>query len=187
MLKHFRKLFGLQPPLPGLENLLEDVKRGTRSVEDAADQIRDLAAQPHIPPWFPRVFRIMGAIFAMVGIGFGIYSVYFSFGTKETDGTVIEMKGMTQQSPVVEYNVDGQRFTFHSSISSSPPAYGVGDKVTILYDPDDPTTAQINTFHDRWLFPLIFTGAGLTAVAFSFAIPQVLLAITGTGLTRRST
>lgn len=75
----------------------------------------------------------------------------------------------------------GKRFTFNSSISSSPPAYAVGDKVTMLYHPANPRSAQINTFHDRWMFPLIFTFVGLGAVAFSFAIPRILAAVTGTG------
>lgn len=132
MLEHIRKQVGLHRPLAGLERVLEDVKDGSLSVEEAADQIRALAVQPQIPLWFPHLFRIVGAMFAMVGIGFGINSVYFSIGTAETAGTVIEMKGRSQQSPVVEYTVDGQRITLHSSISSSPPAYKVGDQVRVL-------------------------------------------------------
>lgn len=187
MLEHIRKLVGQNRPLASLECLLEDVQDGSLSVEEAARQIRNLAAQPRIPPWLPLLFRIVGVMFAMVGIGFGIYSVYFSIGTAETAGTVIEMKGGTQKSPVVEYTVDGRRFTFHSSISSSPPAYKVGDQVGVLYNPDDPQAAQLNTFLDRWLFPVAFTSVGFVVMAISFAIPLVLAPMTGTALVGRST
>ncbi len=180
MLRNLRKMFGLQPPLPGLEQILTDVKDGTAATKDAAEQIRDLAAQPHIPPWFPRVFRFMGITFAAVGACFAIYSASFLFGTKETPGTVIKMIGGIQQAPVVEYHVDGKRFTFRSSLSSSPPAYAVGDNVVVVYRPDNPKSVQINSFLDRWLFPTVFTGAGLMMVAFSFALPNLLRKFTGT-------
>lgn len=177
MLGRIRNLFGMQPPLTGLENLLEEVKSGSLTVTKAAGQIRDLAAQPYLPPGFIRMLRFQGAVFAMVSIIMAIYSVYFTIGTTETIGTVIEMNGTIQQVPVIEYYANGQRFTFRSSIWSDPSPYATGDKIRIIYDPDHPDTAQINTFHDRWMFPLVFSLAGLCAVGFSFALPRIFAAM----------
>lgn len=174
MLHDLRKVLGLQRPLEGLEQILDRVKDGSVSTEDAAEQIRRLAAQPHIPAWFPRVFGFMGAIFGLFGIGFGIYSASFSFNTMKVPGTVVRMVGTTQQSPVVEYQVAGKTLTYHSSLSSSPPAYVVGDQVTMLYHPDDPRKAQIDSFGERWLFPVVFTLVGVTSVIGSFALPSLL-------------
>jgi hypothetical protein len=31
----------------------------------------------------------------------------------------------------------------------------VGETVPVIYDPNDPNTAQINKWSERWLFPII--------------------------------
>ena len=87
---------------------------------------------------------------------------------------------------MVEYHVGGKRFTFRSWLSSSPPAYFVGEKVSVLYRPDNPAKAQINSFTDRWLFAVAFTGSGLGAVLMSFFLPQIFNAILGGGRAKRS-
>ena len=170
---------GLTSPLSGLENILEQVANGELAQDDAARQIRELASKPHLPPWFLRLFRIMFAIFAVIGLGFAAYSIAFSIGAKEVPGTVIQMVGGNQKSPIVEYNVGGKRFTHRSSLSSSPPRYFVGEKVSVLYRPDNPKRAQINSFTDRWLFSVMFTCGGLMGVVMSFFIPKLFSAITG--------
>ena len=42
--------------------------------------------------------------------------------------------------------------------------WNVGDSVPVLYDPDDPTRAEIDSF-DRWLTPILGAGAGLVIAA----------------------
>jgi hypothetical protein len=54
---------------------------------------------------------------------------------------------------------------FRSSISTAPAAYSVGDKVVVLYQPGDPSQAQIDSFVGRWLFAVIFTAVGVSSVA----------------------
>jgi hypothetical protein len=144
-MRRLREFLGLTAPLEGLEELLGQVADGHLPVDDAARRIRRLASQPHIPPWFLRVFRIMGALFAMIGLGFGVYSAVFAIGAEEVQGTVVKMVGDTGQSPVVEYEVKGRKFTYQSPLSSSPPAYCVGERISVLYHPNDPAKAQINS------------------------------------------
>lgn len=173
----FRKFFGLFAPLAGLEEILDQVAKGQLSTSNAAEQIRKLASRPHIPPWLPRLFRIIGVMFAIGGFGVGCYSVAFGIGAKEAKGTVTDFIG---GSPIVEFEVGGQTFSFQSSISSSPPAYFVGEKVDVLYRPNNPRSAQINSFTDRWLFPLAFTAAGIWAVICSYLFPRWISFFTGT-------
>ncbi len=116
-------------------------------------------------------------MFALVGIGIGCYSVAFAIGTNEVQGTVTNM---VHGSPVVDYEVNGQRFSFQSAMSSSPPAYFVGEKVSVLYRPNNPASAQINSFTERWLFPIVFTAAGVWAVICSYLFPQWINFFTGT-------
>ena len=172
-----RELFGLVAPLTGLEGILEQVAKGELSSSDAAAQIRSLASKPHIPAWFPLVFRVMGVVFVLVGVGFGCFSVAYAVGTREVQGEVTDLVG---GSPVVDYEVDGKKFSVQSAVSSSPPAYSIGEKVSVLYRPNNPASAQINSFTERWLFPVAFTAAGVWGVICSYLIPRWISFFTGT-------
>ena len=176
-MRDIRELLGLTAPLAGLEAILDRVANGQLTTSDAAVEIRGLvASKPHIPQWFPRLFRIMGAMFAIVGIGVGCYSIAFAIGADEVQGTVTNM---VRGSPVVDYEVNGKQFTFQSSVSSTPPAYFVGEKVRVLYRPDNPASAQINSFTDQWLLPIGFTFGGAWAITCSYLFPRWISFLTG--------
>ena len=77
--------------------------------------------------------------------------------------------GCCVYSPVIEFEVNGQAYSFESSNASYPPAYEVGERVEIIYDPANPNTAQINKWHERWLFPIIIIPAMiLTSIILTF-------------------
>jgi hypothetical protein len=179
MLQQLRNLLGLNPPLPNVENVLRDVQSGNLSVDDAAEKIRDDATRPYLPPWSLRLLRFVGVLFAMVGFALGIYSMSVGLGKSVTRGTVIEMVGSEMTSPVVEYQVNGNKHRIQGSVSSSPPAHVVGDLVDVIYDESNPSNSKIDTFRERWLFPVAFAGAGLNAILLSFALPWIFNAIFG--------
>ncbi|HYF64725.1 MAG TPA: DUF3592 domain-containing protein [Herpetosiphonaceae bacterium] len=56
---------------------------------------------------------------------------------------------------VVEYAVGDDIYTVTSSVSSSPPAFAVGEKVTVLYDPADPADGTIESFLELWFVPML--------------------------------
>lgn len=58
-------------------------------------------------------------------------------------------------SPVVEFQVNGQTYSFESENASSSSEYEIGSQVKVRYDPDHPSTAQIDKFSARWLFPMV--------------------------------
>ncbi len=66
-------------------------------------------------------------------------------------------------SPVVEFEANGQTYSFENDNASGQADYEIGAGVSVLYDPADPNTAQINTFSDRWLFPIIIIPAMIFA------------------------
>lgn len=168
------ELLGLGRPLDGLEEILAQVADGRLSQEDAARQIRQLAKRIYIPPWFSRLFKLMGAAFALVGVGFALHSVSFAVGTQEVPGTVIQMVGDSQQSPFVEYTVHGKRFTLEGSVSSFPPAYSVGEKVTVLCRNGNPSKAQIDSFTERWLLPVVFTAGGIIGMVIGAFYQRIM-------------
>jgi hypothetical protein len=51
--------------------------------------------------------------------------------------------GCCVYSPIVEFRVDGQTFTFTSGHASEPPRYQIGDQVDVQYDPGNPKLAEI--------------------------------------------
>ena len=103
--------------------------------------------------------------------GFFLWGVYAAFTAYRletngavTEGIVIEMDesttdGSTTYSPIVEYQVDGQTYTFDGGISSNPPQYHVSERVSVRYDKTDPSTAQIDKWSERWLMPVILIPA----------------------------
>jgi hypothetical protein len=110
-------------------------------------------------------FLAVGAPFS-VGVVTTVAAIQESADTKETQGTVVALergtsaKGGAVNRPVVEYRVAGQTYRCIGKLASNWPVHTVGDQVTVLYKIDDPNTGFIDSFVDRWLCPLLFTGVG---------------------------
>ena len=73
--------------------------------------------------------------------------------------------------PVVEFTAsDGRRRNIQMSEGSSPPSYEVGDEVTILYEPDHPIDARIQSLSSTilmWILPGI---TGIIGIGFLIAV-----------------
>lgn len=116
---------------------------------------------------FDWIFALAGLLFLTIGVCWIGYQTYWAQGTVLIEGRVIQMKpsgGKGGLFPVVEYTVDGKSFEVQG-ISSKPPAYSVGDPAMVRYRTDNPADAVINSFLQRWLLPVIFTGLGAIFVA----------------------
>jgi hypothetical protein len=99
---------------------------------------------------------------------YGRTSWTLSRGGSTVGGTVVALKESpaTQDSgvtyaPVIGYEVGGRAYTFTSGNSSDPPAYRVGERVEVLYDPGDPTRARIDSWWELWLMPVVLGGAAV--------------------------
>jgi hypothetical protein len=72
-------------------------------------------------------------------------------------------RGTVFYAPVVRFTTPaGRAIEFQSGSGSIPPRYTVGAAVPIRYDPDDPGRAEIATFTNQWLLPVLLGGTGLT-------------------------
>lgn len=97
-------------------------------------------------------------------IGFNLFfllfiALFFYFGNRAyrldqigviTIGSVIGLDesssgedGCCVYSPIVEFAVDGQTYTFTDSNASDPPRFQVGDEVEVQYNPNNPTVAEV--------------------------------------------
>lgn len=110
-----------------------------------------------------------GLIFFGIGAGLS-YKQY----RLERDGTTAqgEVVSFTSNcddegcsySPVVRFNIqNGETITFESTYSSSPPAYDVGEEVTVIYSPDAPENAQIKG--GGKVFRIVFMAVGGVIIA----------------------
>ena len=112
-------------------------------------------------------FAGMGALFAGFGGWFLWQESSFSERSIPTRGTIVKLvdyrdsDGDTMYRPVAEYfDARGRRYEFSSNTSSSSPGFRIGEEVDILYDPLKPHDARIDTWGQRFLLPVIFSGMG---------------------------
>ena len=141
-----------------------------------------------------KALRVGLGIFFLAGLGMligGIVSMQhtrqFIANAASADGTVLEniLKTSTDRDgnrswayyPHVRYRIaDGRDLDLISSTGASPPSFRVGQQVTVLYDPQDPAHASINSFGSLWGISLLLTGMG-----FFFTLPFI-----GFGIWKRS-
>ena len=120
---------------------------------------------------------IFGNLFLAGFCLWGVYAAYTSWILQNkgimTTGNVVRLEesnssegGCCVYSPVVEFNANGQTYSFEGDNASDPPAYDVGEVVNVIYDPSDPDAAQINKWSERWLFPIVI----IPAMIFTAAI-----------------
>ena len=125
---------------------------------------------------------ILGVIF--LGVAAILYNMGNSFRSKaeQTTGTVTGFSVSVDSEdnsesycPQVRYRTkSGQDVTYFSNFCSSPPAYDVGEKVELYYDPQDPERVQLKGFWTQYLVITIFACIGLpfAAVGVWLALPS---------------
>lgn len=115
---------------------------------------------------FGGIFGGIGLIFAVIGFGMIISGQMFASRAVETTGTVTEVLRSTDDDgvsyrPLVQFrDRAGVRREFASSVSTSWRAYDEGETVSVLFDPEDPDTAVIDSASERFALPGIFAGIG---------------------------
>ena len=124
-------------------------------------------------------------LFFMAFCLWGVYAGYVGWklqtSGEKTEGTVVRLNeqsdsegGCCTYVPIVEFNAGGRAYSFDGGTASDPPAYRVGERVPVIYDPSDPQTAQIDKWSERWLFPIIIIPAMLiTALATNVVMIRV--------------
>ena len=101
------------------------------------------------------IFATVGTIMGIVAAGVWFYSNRLTRDGVRTTGTVVQLVGSQSRAPVVEFETTaGDRQVYTSSMYSSPPAYQVGETVTLWYAPEDPERVMLDGL-ERWLLPLI--------------------------------
>jgi len=97
----------------------------------------------------PLIFTLFGLLFFAIGSGLTMRQRSLEQQGIEAQGVVIDLQenydsdGSTYK-PVVQFKTrGGQNVEFASSYSSNPPAYDIGESVTVVYPPENPSEAII--------------------------------------------
>ena len=145
--------------------------------------------------WIGGIFATIGLVFVAVAGWRYLEDRSFAAAAVHATGTVIRMEGSsdsdgTTYRPVVSFrDAGGAEHIFGSGVSSSPPRYAAGDTVEVMYDPDSPDEAVIDSVLDRFFLALVFGGLGTVFSAigggilfYLFRKHQIAAQLRATGL-----
>lgn len=103
--------------------------------------------------------------FARAGVDSLLNSISLLSGGVRTAGEVTSVEEFTSGSAsfpstsyklTVSFDVNGETYSVMSNGYYQPIGSSwVGETMPIIYDPDDPNTALIDTFQERWLNPFV--------------------------------
>ncbi|RZN13183.1 hypothetical protein CWO91_00980 [Bradyrhizobium genosp. SA-3] len=102
--------------------------------------------------WLTRAVEVRGQVIEMVRVR-----------AKERQGYLF--------TPLVRFQTaDGRLVEFQSSHRSNPPAYYTGQAVSVLYDPEQPSSAAIRGVLSIWSLPMVLSFLGTIFLALGAAI-----------------
>ena len=131
---------------------------------------------------------LFGIIFGLIGVGMLIGGYYTWSSTNaflqtatKAQGEVVNVvrerssdsDGRTSYSyyPEIKFRTStNEEVIFKSSSGSNPPSYRTGESVEVLYDPQNPPNASINSFMSLWLGTIILSVIGLVFAAIGFGV-----------------
>ncbi|WP_085901275.1 DUF3592 domain-containing protein [Kiloniella majae] len=136
-----------------------------------------------------KTIKILKYIFMSVGLitlsvmGIWSYTTHnFVDNAHSAQGTVIDLiqsrsssssstsNSYVYRPEVIFQTATGEEVTFQSSTGSNPPAYNRGEKVSVLYNPENPQDAKIDGTLSLWLGPLILGVIGFIFSAFGIGL-----------------
>jgi hypothetical protein len=131
----------------------------------------------------PLAFTLFGLLFFAIGSGLTMRQRSLEGQGIEVSGSVVALQencgsdGCTYAPEIQFTTTNGQSVQFISSYSSSPPAYEVGEDVTVVYPSDNPTNAIIKG-DGQFLHIIFMLIGGVIAIIGSFILASTLRDLT---------
>jgi hypothetical protein len=122
-----------------------------------------------------RLWLVGGVIALVTGCGLAIYQSVWLSRTSQASGLVVQLiptrdaeQSVTSYAPRFTFKDEtGRTYTVTSHVRTSPPEFGIGERVGVRYIKSDPSSAKLEGFWQLWLAPFVcvilgvfFTGAG---------------------------
>ena len=131
-----------------------------------------------------KVLRVIAVFSGLIGSLFTAVGLYSWFNTRvflerarRVPGEVVEIRQgdsdrdgaevNTRSVALIQFSYEGEARTLISQVQTSPPAYSVGEKVTVLVNSDRSTDARVESWLELYFFAAIFGGLGPIMLATS--------------------
>jgi hypothetical protein len=124
------------------------------------------------PFYMPLLLSIIAGGLLMAAAFFAQQTLSYQQEAQRVTGMVVRMQQDSRSGakPVVGYLVDDRHYEVVAGVSQSPPAYHIGEEVELMYLPDNPGDARIDSFMENWFMTLMLGGFGaLTLFGSLFA------------------
>jgi hypothetical protein len=119
---------------------------------------------------FGGVFGGVGVVLLVAATVVTLSTLTFRAEALSASGTVV---ALDSGKPVVEFvDPDGATHRIVGNVSSNPPAFEVGERVTVRHRAGEPEEARIEGFLESWFLPTLLGGLGtvFTAIGAGFGI-----------------
>ena len=128
----------------------------------------------------------IGGLFLAGGLALGWGSLRHVLYAERADGEVVEIRREGDMyAPVLRFRLASGETQEVKDLGSGAPDFAVGDRVTVLYMPDDPEDFRIDTFERLWfssIFVLVFASLWLLFGGIAWGLARgVELAVLGEG------
>jgi len=138
---------------------------------------------------FTGIWCLVGAIFLAVGVGLRRAAQRKEDRLRaRTTGTVTEVVRRYSHSdggdtpvwyPIVEFEAEGRRISLESGDGGGRKRFYEGQRVEVLFDPDDPSCFQLEGFNSVGLVGKIFLWIGLGSIAIGLIVGLGVNAFSG--------
>jgi hypothetical protein len=116
------------------------------------------------------LFAVLAGLVLAVGAGFAIWTLLFVSRSEVATGTVIRLadegpadaRGVARMTrPIIRFTTaSGADVEFAHGFVSTPPAYDVGARVVVRFEPGVPQSARIASAVSLWFIPGLIGGLG---------------------------
>jgi hypothetical protein len=131
---------------------------------------------------FELALCLIGCTFTIIGFGSYLRNQRLERYGHHADGTITQLvRSLTRSTddsgPTVDYIPEfrfqdeaGLTHTVRSSCGSNPSPFKVGQQVKVVYEEANPSSAEIDSFGQMFLLPLIFMIAGPAMLIGAYAV-----------------
>ena len=120
--------------------------------------------------WISWLLMGIGGLILLGGLALGYGSLRLVLYGERTTGEVVEnRRDGDMYAPVVRFILPNGETQQIVDLGSGAPDFAVGDRVSVLYMPQDPQSFRLGTFDRLWQSALIVAIFGLAWLAFGFA------------------
>jgi hypothetical protein len=129
---------------------------------------------------FAKAMMWLCGVFILLGMVFAVRTALFLGTAQPTTGTIVELierksdDGDILFAPVYTFvDTTGRTNRVISSSASYPPVGLVGDQIPVLFNPKNPSRAELDRFFDLWGFTAIGGGLGILYLVVFWIVAAV--------------